>query len=79
MRIKVSQSKNSISYFVIKDMYRNNKRTTKVVESLGNHDDILKRHPGIDPYAWAQEYAKKLTLEEKEYNHQIIAKYDPSK
>ncbi|WP_269412169.1 IS1634 family transposase [Lentibacillus daqui] len=79
MRIKVSRSKNSTSYFVIKDIYRNNKRTTKVVESLGNHEEILKKHPGIDPYTWAKEYAKKLTLEEKENNHKIIAKYNPDK
>lgn len=79
MRIKVSRSKNSISYFVIKDIYRDNKRTSKVVESLGNHEEILKRHPGTDPYTWAKEYAKKLTLEEKENNHKIIAKYNPSK
>lgn len=79
MRVKVSRSKNSKSYFVIKDIYRGNKRTTKVVESLGNHEEILKRHPGTDPYTWAKAYAKKLTLEEKKNNHKIIAKYSPNK
>lgn len=35
MRIKISRSKNSESYFLIKDIYKNGKRTTKVVEALG--------------------------------------------
>src|SRR5690625_3396945 len=79
MRIKVSRSKNSNSYFVIKDIYRNNKRTTKVVESLGNDKDILSKYPDVDPYTWAKEYAKKLTLEEKKNNRKIIARYNPTK
>jgi len=64
---------------VIKDIYRNNKRTTKVVESLGNDEDILNKYPDVDPYTWAKEYAKKLTLEEKKNNRKIIARYNPTK
>lgn len=79
MRIKTSRSKNSISYSVIKDVYRNGKRTTKVVETLGNHEEILKEHPGVDPMTWAKEYAKQLTLEEKNKNKKISVKYDPNK
>lgn len=79
MRIKVSRSKNSESYFVIKDIVVDGKRTTKVVEALGNRQSLLEKHPDIDPYEWAKAYAKKLTLEEKEANKKIIAKYDPNK
>src|SRR5690625_4575740 len=79
MRIKVSRSKNSESYFVIKDIYRDNKRTSKVVEALGNRREIQEKHPGIDPLEWAKKYAKKLTEEEKQKNAKIIAKYDPNK
>lgn len=64
---------------MIKDIYRNNKRTTKVVESLGNDEDILNKYPDVDPYTWAKEYAKKLTLEEKKNNRKIIARYNPTK
>src|SRR5699024_3666868 len=55
------------------------KRTTKVVEALGNDKEILRKHPGVDPYTWAQEYAKKLTLEEKANNRKVIAKYNPAR
>lgn len=79
MRIKVSRSKNSESYFVIKDIYKNNKRTTKVVEALGNRQKILEEHPGVDPLEWAKNYAKQLKEEEKQKNAKIIAKYDPNK
>src|SRR5690625_3088823 len=79
MRIKVSRSKNSESYFVIKDIYRDNKRTSKVVEALGNRREIQEKHPGIDPLEWAKKYAKKLTEEEKQKNAKIIAKYYPYK
>ena len=79
MRIKVSRSKNSESYYVIKDIYKNNKRTTKVVEALGNRQEILEKHPGVDPLEWAKNYAKQLKEEEKQKNAKIIAKYDPNK
>ena len=57
MRIKVSRSKHSESYFVIKDIYKNKKRTTKVVEALGNREDIQRKHPGVEPLEWAKSYA----------------------
>src|SRR5690625_7576499 len=79
MRVKRSISKNSVSYSIIKDVYRNGKKTTKVVEALGNDEDILKKHPGVDPYTWAKEYAKKLTEEEKQKNQSVIAKFNPAK
>lgn len=79
MRIKKSVSKGSTSYSVIKDVYRNGKKTSKIVEALGNDEDILEKHPHVDPYTWAKEYAKKLTQEEKESNYKVIAKYSPTK
>lgn len=79
MRVKKSQSKYSTSYMIIKDVYQNGKKTTKVVEALGNDQEILKRHPGVDPYEWAKQYAKELTKKEKEKNAKIVAKYDPNK
>ena len=50
MRVKKSQSKHSTSYMIIKDVYVNGKKTTKVVEALGNDKEILEKHPGVDPY-----------------------------
>lgn len=74
----MSSSDNSNSYYVIKDIYRNKKRTTKVVEALGNDEDILKKHPGVDPLTWARAYARELTEKEKQAQHQVVAKYSPT-
>ncbi len=79
MRVKRSVSKNSTSYSIIKDVYRNGKRTSKVVEALGNDEEISKKYPGVDPYTWAKEYAKQLAKEEMEDNRKIIAQYSPVK
>lgn len=78
LRIKKSVSKNSTSYSVIKDIYRNGKKTTKVVEALGNDQDILAKHPGVDPYTWAREYAKYLTEQEEQEYQPITAKFQPT-
>lgn len=79
MRVKKSISKNSTSYSIIKDVYRDGKKTSKVVEALGNDEDILRQHPGVDPYTWAKEYARELTRKEKEQDHTVIAQYSPFK
>jgi transposase len=79
LRIKISRSKNSESYFLIKDIYRNGKRTTKVVEALGNREEIQQKYPDMDPLEWAKSYAKKRTKEEKTENAKIIAAYHPNK
>ncbi|WP_075981344.1 IS1634 family transposase [Bacillus massilinigeriensis] len=79
MRVKKSVSKNSTSYSIIKDVYRNGKKSSKVVEALGNDDDILEKHPGVDPYTWAKEYAMELTQKEKESSQKVIVKFSPLK
>lgn len=79
MRVKKSISKNSTSYSIIKDVFRDGRKSSKVVETLGNDEEILERHPGVDPYTWAKEHARKLTQEEKESSYKIIAQYSPFK
>lgn len=79
MRVKRSVSKNSTSYSIIKDVYRNGKKSSKVVEALGNDKEILEKHPGVDPYTWAKEYAEELTQKEKENSQKVIVKYSPTK
>ena len=80
VRVKIARSKNSTSYSIIKDVYNENgKRTTKVVEALGNEEEILEKYPGVDPYVWAKQYAKELAQQEKKKNTKIIVKLDKSK
>src|SRR5699024_9487286 len=80
MRIKKSVSKSSVSYSVIENVRDiNGKSTTKVVEALGNENEIREKHPGVDPEEWARAYAKKLTEQKKQKSAVIIAKYNPRK
>ncbi len=79
MRVKKSISKNSVSYSIIKDVTIKGKRTTKIVERLGNEAEIKAKHPSVDPYEWAKEYAKILTEEESKGNTQVINKYNRNK
>ena len=80
MRVKKSVSKNSVSYSIIENVRDiNGKSTTKVIEALGNEQEIRERHPGVDPEEWARAYAKKLTEEHKRKSETIIIKHDPTK
>ena len=79
MRLKISESKNSASLYVIKDIIKNNKRTTKIVEKLGTIKEIEKKLNVQDPYEWAKKYIDELNKEENEQNRDVIVKYSQSK
>ncbi|WP_422487386.1 IS1634 family transposase [Gudongella sp. DL1XJH-153] len=79
MRLKVSESKNAASYYVIKDYYSNGKRTTKIVEKLGTHDELLKKLGGKDPVQWAKGYIEELNKKEKDEKNDVLVRYSPSK
>ena len=56
MRLKVSKSKNSASFYVIKTVYEGKKERTVTVEKLGTEADLRKKLNGADPYEWAKNY-----------------------
>lgn len=80
MRVKKSISKNSVSYSIIKDITKNGKRTSVIVERLGNEKEILQKHPEADSAeAFAKAYAKSLNEKEKQGHTQIVTKYNRTK
>lgn len=80
MRVKVTKSKNSEQYYVIKSVRRGKKTTTKTVEKLGSRKDIEdKIGKGEDVLAWAKARADELTRQEKERTRKIIRSYDPTR
>lgn len=79
MRLKVSKSKNAASLYVIKSIYKNGVRTSKIVEKLGTEAELREKLNGADPYEWAKEYIKKLNEEEKEQTRKILVPYEQSK
>ena len=79
MRVKESTSKNSTSLSIIKSTYENGKRSSKVVEKLGNLETIALAHPGIDPRKWAEGRAEELTRLESAGKRQVLVAYSTSK
>ena len=79
MRIKITKTKNSENFYVIKSTYINKKHSTKIVEKLGNLEEVKIKAKGKDPYIWAKEYADKLTKEEKEGTRTVIKSYSQNK
>jgi transposase len=80
MRLQISKSTNSASFYVVKSVYEKGKRTNKIVEKLGTYEELKARLNDVDPYEWAKEYVAKLTRLEKEgAEPDVIATYSPSK
>lgn len=80
MKLTVSKSKNSASFYVQKSVRRKNGSTTTVtIEKLGNLDEVKAKACGRDPYVWAQEYVNELNRREYEEQKEVIVRYLPSK
>ncbi len=80
MRLQISQTKNAASFYVVKSVYTNGKRTNKVIEKLGTLKQLNEKLGDKDPYEWGEEYVKELNRLEKEGKEPVvIAKYSPNK
>ncbi len=79
MRVKITKSKSSESFYIIKSTYIDKKHSTKIVEKLGTLDEVKIKAGGKDPYLWAKEYAEKLTFQEKEGTRTIMKAYSQNK
>ena len=79
MRLKVSRSKNSASFYVTKTVYIDKKEKTITVEKLGTEKELRKKLNGADPYQWAKDYVDKLNKKEQEKRRQVLVKLQQSK
>ena len=80
MRLQITKSANAECFYVVKSIYENKRRTNKVIEKLGNLDEVKEKAGTKDPYLWAKEYVEELNRLEKEGKEPIvIAKFIPSK
>lgn len=79
MRLSLVKSKNATQFYVIKSFRDNNgKNTSKIVEKLGNLEEVTKKANGQDPIEWAKKYIQILNEKEKNESLDIIAKFSPS-
>ena len=79
MRLKITKSKNAASLYVIKDVIRNGKRTTKIVEKLGTLEDLKKKLKNEDPIEWSKKYIERLNDQEKINTRKIIIEKSQNK
>lgn len=80
MKLTVSKSKNSASFYVQKTIRKEDGSVTTVtVEKLGNIDEVKAKACGKDPYVWAQEYINELNRKEYDEQKEIIISYSPTK
>jgi transposase len=79
MRLKISESKNSASLYVIKSTYKNGVHSSKIVQKLGTVNELRKKLDGQDPIEWAKKYIDELNRKEKEENQEILLKRSPTK
>lgn len=79
MRLKITKSKNAASLYVIKDVIRNGKRTTKIVEKLGTLEELKKKIKNEDPIEWSKKYIKNLNDQEKINTRKIIIEKSQNK
>ena len=79
MRLQIVNSKNAASLYVVKSIFENGKRTSKVVEKLGTYAELLQTLNGQDPIEWAKKYVEELNQKEKEEKREVTVKYSPAK
>ena len=79
MRLQIVNSKNAASLYVVKSVYENGKRSSKVVEKLGTYAELLKALDSKDPINWAKKYIEDLNKKEKEEKREVLVKYSPTK
>jgi transposase len=79
LRLTISRSKNSASYYVIKTVYINGKEKTEIVEKLGTETELRERLDGADPEQWARNYVAELNKKEQEETRPVLLTFQQSR
>lgn len=75
MRLSVTKSASGNSYYVIRSIKRDGKRSSEVVEKLGNESEIMDKYHCADALEWARDYVTKLNSEEKQATHKVLVPF----
>jgi transposase len=80
MRLSIVKSTNAKQFYVIESYTtKTGKRTSRIVEKLGNENEVIKKANGEDPIIWAKKYIESLNKAEKENNIKILIEKSTSK
>jgi hypothetical protein len=64
------------TFHVIRDIRRNGKRSTEIIENLGSASEICRKYNVTDADAWAREYVQKLRDQEKGKSHKVLIPFN---
>ena len=80
MRLQVTRSKNSCTYYVAKSFRTlEGKYSSKIVEKLGSFEDLVERFGPDDPEGAAKAYAVELGKRERESREKVRFELSTSK
>ena len=79
MRLKISKSKNTTLFYIIKDYTKNGKRSTKIVKRIGNLEDVKKMAGNCDYNEWLKLYVKNYNEENNKKIEIVIIKKNNKK
>ena len=79
MHLKITESKNARSLYVIRSTYNNGKHSSEIVKKLGTYAQLLEKLNGQDPIAWAKAYITELNEKEKAGKREINVSFSPAK
>ena len=65
MRLSITNNKNSSSFYIINSVTVDGKRTSKVIERLGNYEEVKIKANVEDPIIWAKKYIDTLNKQNK--------------
>jgi len=72
MRLKITKSKNSASFYIIKDYTKNGKRSTKIVKTIGNLKKVKELAGDRNYMEWLKEYVEKFKEEHIDKKEEIV-------
>lgn len=81
MRLNISKTKNHEFLYIIKDIYNNKSRTTKIYKKLGKIEDLCTQMnmSRDEVIAWAKDYAKTLTKNENDDYKDTVIPFVPTR
>ena len=79
MRLKITESKNSKSLYVIRSTYKKGKHSSEIIEKLGTYSELSTKLNGKDPIAWAKSYIVELNEKEKAGKRDVNITFSPVK
>ena len=80
MRLQITKSKNAECFYVVKSVNNDGRRSNRVVERLGNLEEVRAKANGQEPHEWAKAYVDKLNEEIAEGREgEVLLRLSPGK